>query len=205
MRGYAQGMGRRIVQHLIDTPMELATCDRCKAHVFKCWVSGVSTVVDIAALDGMDDVRRRLMMGRTVYRILDGRKLATFRRDSTKGNGYLADHWCGPGVVGAKPVEVVPVGPPSAPATPGGPLGGFHHPHAPADGSQGHTATFDHARSPAPSSSNPPSRAIRASHPRSDPKPTRCATCREIITVHTPDVWSIEYDGRLVYGQHVAC
>lgn len=198
-------MDRRIVQHLIDTPMELANCDRCKAHVWKCSVSGLGVVVDVAQLDGMDDVRRRLMMGRTVYRILDGRKLAVFRPLSTRGAGFLVEHWCGPGVVGAKAVETVTVGPHQAPATPGRLPDGFHQPTAPADGSQGLTGLPIMKTQPMGSSDVSPSRAISASPRRSDPKPTRCDTCGVLVKHDTPDVWSIEYDGRLVYAQHVAC
>lgn len=195
------------MQHLIDTPLELANCDRCKAHVFKCDVSGLRTVVDCAPLDGMDDVRRRLMMGRAVYRILPGRKLAQFAPLSTNTEGgYLVEHWCGPGVVGAKAVETVTVGPHQAPATPGGPKGGFHHPTAPADGSQGHTGLPIMKTQPTGCSEASPSRAISANpHLSRHIKPTRCDTCGELITVDTPDAYSIEYDGRLVYGQHVAC
>jgi hypothetical protein len=195
-----------VTQHLIDTPLELANCDKCKAYVFMCDVSGIRTIVDCAPLDGMDDVRRRLMMGRVVYRTLPGRKLARFSRDSTNAeSGYLADHWCTGGVTGARKVETVPVGPPSAPATPGRHPDGFRHPDAPADGSQGRRGLPIMKTQRTDSSGAYPSRATRVNRPRSDPKPTRCDICREIITVRTPNVWSIEYDGRLVYGVHDSC
>ena len=184
---------------MLNTAMELANCDKCNAFVFMCHVGGIRVIVDPQQLDGMDDVRRRLMMGRTCYRILPGRKLAVFAPLSTQGSGYLADHWCSPGTVGAKPVPTVAVGPPQAPVTPSA----DHGPQsAPVSGSQGHTGPQTTIMD---SSSGPPSRATRATRPRSDPKPTRCATCREIIRHDTPDAYSIEYDGRLVYGQHVAC
>jgi hypothetical protein len=143
------------------------------------------------------------MMGRTVYRILAGRKLAVFGKLSTKGDGYLVDHWCTPGVAGARklPVEDTPR-PLAAPVTPSA---GPGLPSAPVSGSQGHTGLSIMDQPNQGSSSSPPSRATRAIRPRSDPKPTRCDTCKEIITVHTKDAYSIEYDGRLVYGQHVAC
>lgn len=184
---------------MLNTAMELAQCDKCNAYVFMCHVGGIRVIVDPGPLDGMEDVRRRLMMGRTVYRILPGRKLAQFGQLSTKGSGYLADHWCSPGTVGARTVPVEAVGPLQAPVTPSagpGPLS------APVSGSQGRSGPS----SPNTVSSAQPSRAAtRATRPRSDPKPTRCDTCGEIITVHTKDAYSIEYDGRLVYGQHVAC
>lgn len=184
---------------MLNTAMELANCDKCNAFVMTCHVGGIRVIVDPGPLDGMEDVRRRLMMGRTVYRILAGRKLAVFGRLSTTGTGYLADHWCTPGTVGAKVVPTVDVGPLQAPVTPSAAPGPQS---APVSGSQGHagprTTIMD-------SSNGPPSRATRATRPRSDPKPTRCDTCGEIVRHDTPDVWSIEYDGRLVYAQHVAC
>src|SRR5688572_3176508 len=99
---HLSGMGEGRV--MLNTALELATCDKCKAYVFTCHVGGMRTIVDCAALDGMDDVRRRLMMGRRVYRILAGRKLAVFGQLSTKGDGYLVDHWCTAGTTGAQPV-----------------------------------------------------------------------------------------------------
>lgn len=195
------------MQHLIDTPMELANCDKCKAYVFKCDVSGIRTIVDCGPLDGMDDVRRRLMMGRSVYRILPGRKLAQFAPLSTNTEGgYLVEHWCTAGTTGAKAVEVAPVGPHQAPATPGGPKGGFHHPTVPGSGSQGHTGLPIMKTRPTDSSGASPSRALNAT-PRLSRhiKPTRCDTCGVVIHHDTPDVFSIEHDGRLVYAQHVAC
>jgi len=196
------------VQHLIDTPLELANCDRCKAYVFKCDVSGLRTVVDCAPLDGMDDVRRRLMMGRAVYRTLPGRKLALFAPLSTnRDSGYLGEHWGGPGVVGAKGVDTVAVGPHRAPVTPGGPKGGFHHPHAPADGSQGRTATFDHARTQTPSSSNPPSRATHAKNRRSERLPyinRVCEICRVMIG-RTHNVIGVQIGDRWAWVQHDEC
>lgn len=188
---------------MLNTAMELAQCEKCNAFVFVCHVGGIQVIVDPAPLDGMEDVRRRLMMGRTCYRILPGRKLAVFAPLSTKGSGYLADHWCTPGVTGARkvPVEDGPR-PPQAPVTP---PAGFDHPTAPAGGSQGHTGLPIMETTIMGSGDASRSRATRATRPRTDPKPTRCATCREIIRHDTPDAYSIEYDGRLVYGQHVAC
>lgn len=187
-------------QHLISTPLELAICDKCKAYVFQCQVAGIRTIVDCGFLDGMADVRRRLMMGRTVYRMIHGRKLAVFGPLSTKGSGYLVDHWCCPGTTGAAnvPRDETPR-PPLAPVTPSPALG---LPSAPVSGSQG--------RSGLPimkpvSSATSRSRATRATRPRTDPKPTRCDICRELIRHDTPDVWSIEYDGRLVYARHDSC
>jgi hypothetical protein len=184
---------------VLTTPLELAQCDKCKAYVFSCHVGGMRAIVDPAQLDGMEDVRRRLMMGRSVYRILPGRKLAVFAPLSTKGDGYLAEHWCSPGTVGAQPVGTVDVGPRQAPVTPSadhGPQG------APVSGSQGHTGPRTTIMDSSPSH---PSRVGHATRPRTDPKPTRCDTCGEIIRHDTPDAYSIEYQGRLVYGQHVAC
>lgn len=184
---------------MLNTALELATCDKCKAYVFTCHVGGLRVIVDCPPLDGMEDVRRRLMMGRRVYRILPGRKLAVFGRLSTQGSGYLVDHWCTAGTTGAQVVPTVAVGPPQAPVTPSA---APSLPGAPVSGSQGHTGPS----SPNTAYSAPsPSRATRATRPRSDPKPTRCDTCGEIIRHDTPDAYSIEYDGRLVYGQHVAC
>lgn len=184
---------------MLNTAMELAQCDKCNAYVFMCHVGGIRVIVDPAQLDGMDDVRRRLMMGRTVYRILPGRKLAQFGKLSTNGTGYLADHWCTAGTVGAQPVGTVAVGPPQAPVTPSA----DHGPQsAPVSGSQGHTAIPTTIMD---SSSGLPSRARHATRPRSDPKPTRCDICRELITCHTKDVWTIEYEGRLIYGVHDSC
>jgi hypothetical protein len=164
-----------------------------------CHVGGMRAIVDCAPLDGMEDVRRRLMMGRSVYRILPGRKLAVFAPLSTKGDGYLAEHWCSSGTVGAKPVGTVAVGPPQAPVTPSA----DHGPQsAPVSGSQGHTGPRVTIMDSSPSL---PSRATRATRPRTDPKPTRCDICKELITCNTPNVWSIEYDGRLVYAVHDPC
>ncbi len=188
---------------MLNTPLALANCDKCNAYVFVCHVGGIQVIVDTNPLDGMEDVRRRLMMGRTCYRILPGRKLAVFAPLSTKGSGYLADHWCTPGVTGARKVAVADgPRPHQAPVTP---PAGFDHPTAPADGSQGRTGLPIMPTTIMASGDASRSRATRATRPRTDPKPTRCDICREIITVHTPNVWSIEYDGRLVYGVHDSC
>lgn len=184
---------------MLNTSMELATCDKCKAHVFTCHVGGVRVIVDPIPLDGLEDVRRRLMMGRTCYRILQGRKLAVFAPLSTKGSGYLADHWCTPGTTGAQVVPQEATRPPQAPVTPSAMPG---PPDAPERGSQGRSGPW----SPNTAYSGRPSRAATpVTRPRTDPKPTRCDTCGGLIRHDTPDAYSIEYDGRLVYGQHVAC
>jgi hypothetical protein len=184
---------------MLNTAMELAQCEKCKAYVFRCHVGGLLTIVDPGPLDGMEDVRRRLMMGRDVFRIVPGRKLARFGPLSTKGDGYLAEHWCTPGHVRATVIPTEAVGPLQAPVTPSA---GPGLPSAPVSGSQGRTEPRTTIMD---SSSGPPSRATRAIRPRTDPKPCRCDTCGEIIRHDTPDAYSIEYDGRLVYGQHVAC
>jgi hypothetical protein len=188
------------VELVLNTSLELAQCEKCNAFVFTCHVGGIRVIVDPGPLDGMDDVRRRLMMGRRVYRILPGRKLAVFGQLSTKGDGYLVDHWCTPGVAGVRklPVEDAPR-PPQAPVTPSA---GPGLPSAPVSGSQGHTGLP--IMSPV-SSAEFPSRATRATRPRTDPKPTRCDICRGLITHDMKDVWSIEYDGRLVYARHDSC
>ena len=186
---------------MITTPLELANCDRCKAYVFQCHVGGMRAIVDMGAI-AFGEIRARLIMGRTVYRQVPGRKLARFGRDSTQavGDRYMVDHWCGTGVVGAKKVPTdTPVGPPSAPATPS-PAPGRRD--AKDHGSQGRTAVLDHSN-PAGSSKSPPSRAPNATNRHI--KPTRCNVCRELITADTKNVWAIEHGGRLTYGEHDSC
>lgn len=183
---------------MITTPLEFSTCDRCKAYVFQCHVGGIRVITDMGAI-AFGEIRARLIMGLTVYRVVPGRKLARFGQDSTQAvdDRYMVAHWCGPGVVGAAKVPMdTPVGPPQALVTPSPVLG---RPDARDHGSQGHTAVS----SPAGSSKPLPLAALNATNRHI--KPIRCDTCGQLITVDTPDVWSMEYDGRLVYAQHDTC
>lgn len=140
-------------------------------------------------------------MGRTCYRILQGRKLAVFAPLSTKGSGYLADHWCTPGTTGAQVVPKADVGPLQAPVTPSA----GHDPRtAPGSGSQGRSEPWR----PNTAYSGQPSRAAtRATLPRTEKLPyinRVCDICRQMIG-RTPNVIGVEYDGRWMWVQHDEC
>lgn len=108
------------MQHLIDSAVQVATCNRCRAYVFLADVSGMRTTADIAPLDA-DGVRAALLAGRRLFDQLDqaGRPWRLQARTAAsswppRGN-VLGEHACG--AMGRDAVGVTVVPPRSSGAT----------------------------------------------------------------------------------------
>lgn len=129
------------MQHLIDTEIKLATCNRCERYVFTCQVNGVRTTADPAPVD-RDAFARALLDGRSAYWMLSrGGRPWKLRSVSAALMGSLdewpptlADHNCGTRAMNATPLasEVAEI-PQRARVRPGRPSGGLHHQNAPAE------------------------------------------------------------------------
>jgi hypothetical protein len=188
-----------------DTKIALATC-RCGRYVFACRVSGIAVTADIEPLGAVSDVMAALAARRDVYAVLVAggvpQRLKRLGGPGTvwepNGRHLVAAHACGSSAMAAVPVEVAPQGPQKAPAQPGRPSGGFHHPPAPADGSQGHTA----ARRTAGYSGHPRKAATPAIRPRFSPPPRsyKCDACGRLIK-KGEEFTAIEH-GRYMWAQH---
>lgn len=185
----------------ISTPLAVAQCQKCDQYVFKAQVNGCDTTVDVLTLPTLEEWRTALVAGKSLYVEKGGKKLGPVYAKqiaAAAGAGYrlYATHGCTAGaVVRATEVEAPPPGPRSAPVMPGGPQGGFHHPTAPADGSQGHRHKINTLTEDYWGISNSP--AANAT-----PRPSRCAICRKLLTGKEEGVTTIEFDGRIIWGIH---
>lgn len=146
------------MQHLIDTPPRLSTCNRCKAYVLAGKSSGCEYVLDPEPLNSATALALRLS-GVWVYRSHHGLislvTASTLRHEGTR----YKEHGCGCFVT---PVEVVPSTPPQAPVTPEqGVLGG-----------RGLKCS--------------PVRSV--TRLRSDDRATRCSDCGELIKEDEPRI-----------------
>lgn len=188
-----------------DKPIELAQCSQCSGYLYKCQVSGIRALVDPTPLGTMENARAALLAGKQIYRVIrHGKRPHKLQNVMPRYLGAyvaeaVADHDCGALHRHGGRVETTPVDPPRAPVTHLQPLGGNFPQGVRESGSQGHTELWIKKAS----LSAHQSRAENVTPRRI--KGTRCDTCREIITVDTKDVVSIEHDGRLVYAQHISC
>ena len=120
------------------------------------------TIVDPKPLDRGEELRNALIAGKVVYRMVSERKLQRIAPINIGTAGpLLADHRCGPGLVGAAKVEIPAEDPQSAPVQPGRQPDGYRPPPAPA-GAQ------TSAQGLSSGTSSPPKAAAPASHHRSD-------------------------------------
>lgn len=196
--------------------MQLAQCPRCQRYGWKGVVTGFNVLADATPLTTPEQFRDALLSQLAIYEIkgiagadakylkvvspknLDGKRKA--------GATLVADHGCGAPARDAVPVEVTHAGPQSAPVTPGRPADGFRPPHAPGSGSQGHAAPsplLDLLSAEVGSLENPLEAAKHAIPHRS--KPTRCGTCRKLITGDELGIIGVQYDGRWQFAWHEAC
>lgn len=201
-------------EHIIDTVIKLATCNRCKAYVFACTVGGMKTTADPTPLRTLEDVRTALMLARSVHRVLrvgeKPNKLQTVSRGFERHLGNLvSDHDCGCGAQNVRIVEDAPANPLLAPVTRGESQDGLRPLPAPGSGSQGHTAP--RRVSPFPtakidrSRSMPRSRALHANRRRSDSYCNlMCKRCGQLIGRDTNFV-GIQNDNRWVWAEHADC
>lgn len=131
---------------LQNTPIKLATCNRCQAYVFACDADGIRTAADPAPLGDTAAYVQALTRGLRVFDLVEqaGRphKLLTrtvaagaprFGAEPVSGahsaspsaprttapRPILAEHGCGAAGRDTSKAEAVAVGPPSAPATHG--------------------------------------------------------------------------------------
>lgn len=200
--------------HIIDTTIKLATCNRCKAYVFACTVGGMKTTADPAPLSTIEDVRTALLGGLSIHRVLrvgeKPNKLQTVSRGFDRHLGNLvADHDCGCGAQNVRIVEDAPQDPPQAPVTRGEVQGGRRPQPVPGSGSQGHTAPRRISPFPTakinPSLSVPRSRALHANRRRSDGYCNlMCKRCGQLIGRDT-NIVGIQNDNRWVWAEHADC
>lgn len=191
--------------HIIDTPIQLAQCTRCKAYVFTCESSGIKTTADPTPLNTVEEIRSALIDGRAIYRIfrLGGKphKLQRLTANSLAGKtGVVADHGCGRKAMNRSIVKPVAASPHQAPATLGGVSGGFPPPHALA-GAQTATQGFCSATSKPP---NPVTHATHHPSKRPDYVNYRCQRCRQLIG-RTRNVIGIQLGERWRWAQHAEC
>ncbi|MEU8683163.1 hypothetical protein [Streptomyces sp. NPDC048611] len=185
-------------EHLITTPVAIATCPRCHEYVFACLVDGIDTLADMKPLTTQSDYVQHLVDTRRTFdttQLQNGvtHKLITRTPSSRPFNAddpthpILGEHSCGVLQRDATRAELVPVTPPSAPVTPGRHPDGHHPQPAPEKAPQGHTA----------------SPAARHANPRPS-NPIRCDQCNERIRPDEPHV-AIEHGPNYRWGQHVEC
>ncbi|GHG09994.1 hypothetical protein [Streptomyces hydrogenans] len=133
--------------HLIDTPIKLATCNRCGAYVYLAHSSGIRAAADVAVA-GRDAYIAALMGGRRLFDLVEaaGRPQKLLHRSHVSpvpafdaaglqevANGrrkVLAEHGCGAHAMDAVKFTEVEQGPPSVPAMPGERRDGRHQPAA---------------------------------------------------------------------------
>lgn len=162
-------------QNLIDTEIKLGVCNRCKAYVFACQVSGLATAADPQPLD-VEQYRAALIAGRRTYDVIRqaGRPVRLRLRTAsvpTSGCDIVAAHSCGAHGMDATTVTEVPQGPPGARAS------GTGHQGPPCASSTPHTGS---SRAAASGATRP------ASDHRWTPGPLRCDTCRNLIADQEP-------------------
>lgn len=167
-----------MVQHLIDTKIKLATCNRCGAYVLAAMVGGVRCAADPQPLS-VPECTTALIGGVRLYKLVEqaGRpwRLDYASVDTLRGPAtHLRAHGCGCAAMDATAFDGGPVDPPQAPARHGRPADGFRLPlvHV---GAEEHS---DHANT--------------ASHHRSELRAIRCAECRKLIPRDDPNRFQVE-------------
>ncbi|GGR51809.1 hypothetical protein [Streptomyces roseolus] len=140
-----------MTDHLIDTPIRLATCNRCGAYVYLAHSSGIRAAADVAVA-GRDAYINAVLAGRRLFDLAEttGRPQKLLNRSHVSPaptfdtNGaqetaqgrrkVLVEHGCGAHAMDATRFTEVEQVPPPAPATPGNPRGGTPHGTAPVAG-----------------------------------------------------------------------
>lgn len=181
-----------MTQHLLDTPIKVATCNRCGLYVFACQVNGFKVAVGMAPLDAKG-VADALMAGRNVYDQLDVAGKPWKLKARTGGSEWppyggrkvLASHDCGTRGMNTTGVDVTEVDPPKAPAPYGARGPGINS--APPNYSQPGTNS-SRVQDASPSPSNPYVNRL-------------CDTCKQMIGRDVNYV-GVSYDGRWVWVQH---
>lgn len=175
--------------------IEVAQCSQCEQYVFAAMADGFKAVCDPKPLGGLEDIRAALIGKRDVYEVfhIAGKPhhmaLLAPRRFKGFEGVAVASHDCGAAHRHAAKNEVMPLGPLC------GPVSVLQPSEAP----------DRHPVSPRASQSRTADRAQGVSPRRSEPRPGRCSTCRKVIRQSEENIWAIEYEGRLVYAQHVQC
>ncbi|MFE6222987.1 hypothetical protein [Streptomyces sp. NPDC057854] len=140
-----------MADHLVDTPIRLATCNRCGAYVYLAHSSGVRAAADVAVAD-RDAYISAVLAGRRLFDLAEtaGRPQKLLVRTASSAvpafddhgtqqtapgrRKVLAEHGCGAHAMDATKFTEVAQVPPPAPATPGNPRGGTPHGTAPVAG-----------------------------------------------------------------------
>lgn len=170
------------MQHLIDTKIKLATCNRCGAYVLAAMVGGVRCAADPTPLDVQDRVRA-LVGGVKLYKLVvqAGRpwRLDFATVDTLRGSaGHLRAHGCGCAAMDATAFDGDPVDPPQAPARHGRTADGFRLPLAHVGASQ--------------KVLEGPEAASTANRRPSELRAIRCAECRKLIPRDDPNRFQVE-------------
>ncbi|WP_432112835.1 hypothetical protein [Streptomyces sp. S1] len=192
--------------HLVDTPIRLGQCNRCRAYVFLANSSGVKSAADVAPADRGAYIAATLD-GRRLFDLVEqaGRpqRLLTRRLGSpapvydasgaqTAAEGrrpVLVEHGCGGHAQNMLTFQEVAQGPPRAPAMPGERRGGNRH--APVHESG--LTVEEIPRSPA----RPATRRLSEATPK-------CDVCSRYIR-KGEIYWGIQHGARWVYAEHEEC
>lgn len=171
--------------HLVDSPVKLGTCNRCRAYVYLAHSSGIRSAADVAPA-GRDAYVAAALDGRRHFDLVEaaGRpsKLLTRTRGSQAPSftlegaqeavqgrrPVLVEHGCGGHAQNMIKFTEVEERPPSAPAMPGERRGGHRQPPV-------HESGLTVEEIPRPY------RVAPATRRRSDrwERPPKCGTCRK--------------------------
>lgn len=193
--------------HLIDTPIRLATCNRCGSYVFLAHASGVRAAADVAPAD-RDAYIAAVMDGRRSFDLLEaagrpqkllGRTQGSRAPSFDPGGAQIAsqgrrkvlvEHGCGGHAQNMLRFVEVEQGPPSARVTPGSSHAGGDLRRA---AHESGLTVEEIPRSPAA----PVNRRLSE-------RPPRCDICNAVIG-SDEIYWGIQHGTRWVYAVHEEC
>ncbi|WP_432001212.1 hypothetical protein [Streptomyces sioyaensis] len=185
-------------EHLITTPVAIATCPRCREYVFACLVDGIDTLADMKPLTTQSDYVQCLVDTRRTFDVTQlqngvTHKLITRTPSSRPFNAddpahpILREHSCGVLQRDAARAELVVGPPPQAPVTHGRQTGGLRPQPVPERPPQGRTA----------------SSAVQRANPHLS-RPIRCGECGNPIRRNEAH-FAIEHGPNYRWGRHVEC
>ena len=193
-------------QYLIDTRIQLATCNRCDRYVWACQVSGLKVMADVSPVD-LDGYRSALVDRRSAYRVITeaGRparlQMLTAGHTGLQDMTIVVDHACGTKAMNATKMEPTEV-PTSAPVRSTA-VTGAQHPQAAPVGSQATTQPLSRARYVKSSRFDHGSYPLNRVNHRKQWLYRRCEICGEQMGYEEP--FGIQYNDRWIYVWHDPC